>query len=477
MAKLARSSALQFGVEMLQTVIGFVAMIYFARLLGSGTLGQYFLAMALVNWLLIPTKGIRGTTQKRVSEDTDQDAYFTAGAVVQLGLLSLVVAGLFLFRGRVESYLGFQGTALVAALFVFKGLGTFLRAILRGEHRVELAALAGGAWELLRIGVQVGLVVAGWKLIGLLVGEIVAAAAISLAILAVSSLGIARPSREHLRHLYEYGKYAWLTTIKPYAYSWMDVLVLGFFVADSAIGVYEISWRVSAAFILLPSAMSKVVFPYLSRHAAEGRTDEIASTLTTATTFAGLFAIPGVAGAFVLGEDVLAIYGPEFATGATILIVLSIGRLGQAYETFLMQSLNAIDRPDATFRISIIFIAVNLTLNVVLAWQFGAIGAAVATAVTVVLGTVLAGRILHRLVGFGVDVRTIGAQVVSAVLMALVVAAVRGWLGTVTDFETLGLAGLGAGVYCAGVFVGSPDARTQGRRLIDQVLDKTPLDR
>ncbi|AWB26398.1 flippase [Halococcoides cellulosivorans] len=476
MAKLARSSALQFGVEMLQTVVGFVATIYFARLLGSGTLGQYFLALALVNWLLIPTKGIRGTTQKRISEDTDQDAYFTAGTTLQIALLAVIVAVLVLFRGRVDAYLGFQGTMLVAALFVFKGIGTFLRAILRGEHRVELAALVGGAWELLRIGLQVVLVVAGFKLVGLLVGEIAAAAVISVAILAVSSLGIARPTREHLRHLYDYGKYAWLTTIKPYAYSWMDVLVLGFFVADSAIGVYEISWRISAAFILLPSAMSKVVFPYLSRHAAEGRTDEIASTLTTVTTFAGLFAIPGVAGAIVLGEDILAIYGPEFTAGATILAVLAVGRLGQAYETFLMQSLNAIDRPDATFRISIVFIAVNLTLNVVLAWQFGAIGAAVATAVTVLLGTVLAGRILHRIVGFGVDWRTIGVQVASAATMAVVVALLRRQFQSVTDVETLVLVGIGVGVYGSGVFVGSAAARTQARRLLDQVFDQTPLE-
>jgi len=471
MPRLNRASVLQFGIEAFQTILGFVATIYFARFLGAGTLGQYFLALAVVNWLLIPATGVKSTIKKRVSEDEEQDEYFTAGVAVQLAVLVVLLVGLFLFRGQVNDYLGFEGTLLVGALAFLKGIGTFLRGMLRGEHRVELAAVVGGAWETLRLVLQVALVVGGFQLLGLLVGEIAAAAVISLMLIVLLSLRLRRPSRHHFQRLYDYGKYAWLTTIKPFSYSWMDVLVLGFFVTESAIGVYEIAWRVSAAFILLPSAMAKVVFPYLSRQANEGETREIAATLRTATTFAGLFAIPGVAGALVIGGDVLGIYGEEFATGALLLGVLAVGRLGQSYETFLLQSLNAIDRPDATFRISLVFIAANLSLNLVLVWQFGAIGAAVATAVTMLLSTVLATRVLRRIVGFEVEWATIGVQILSATVMTIVVLMIRERVTPVTDFKTLLLVGVGAGVYFVCVFLGSAQARTQLRRVVDQTID------
>ncbi|MFB6187052.1 MAG: hypothetical protein ABEI86_09335, partial [Halobacteriaceae archaeon] len=86
MTRLARSSVLQFGVQGLQTVLGFVATLYFARELGSALLGQYFLTLALVNWLLLPTSGLQGAVNKRVSEETDSSEFYTAGVMLQGGL-------------------------------------------------------------------------------------------------------------------------------------------------------------------------------------------------------------------------------------------------------------------------------------------------------------------------------------------------------------------------------------------------------
>ncbi|QSG08227.1 flippase [Halapricum desulfuricans] len=470
MAKHARSSALQFGIELLQTVAGFVAMIYFARTLGSATLGQYFLALAVVNWVMIPTAGVRGTVQKRVSEDTDQGKFFTAGLLIQLCILCLLLGSIIFFRETVNRYLGFDGTFLVAGLILLKGLGTFFRAVLRAEHRVELAALVGGSWELLRIGLQVALILLGYKLFGLLAGEIAAAGVITIATVGLISLHLSRPAWKHFQRLYDYGKYAWLSAIKPFAYSWMDVVILGFFVTDSVIGIYEISWRITAAFILLPSAMAKVTFPYLSKHAENEQMEEIANILRTSTTFAGMLAIPGLMGAVVIGEDVLAIYGEEFAGGIVIMVILTAGRIGQSYETFLLQTLNAIDRPDATFRISMIFILANITLNVVLVSQFGAIGAAVATAVTMLLSAILAMRVLRRVVGFTIDWDIIAVQFVSAIVMAIAVTGIRQQVQPLTDIETLILVVFGAAVYFVGLLIGSSEARAQFHRVIDQTI-------
>ena len=98
------------------------------------------------------------------------------------------------------------------------------------------------------------------------------------------------------------------------------------------------------------------------------------------------------------------------------------------------------------------FIVLNASLNVVLIWQYGIEGAAVATALSVAVSLVLSYRALSRLITFALPHRQITFQWASALVMgAVVLGALE--LVEMTDIVTnnavivVTLVGLGAGVY------------------------------
>jgi hypothetical protein len=57
--RLGQTSIIHFSSRLVASVVGFLATLYFARELGAGTLGFYFVALAIVSWLsLAGTLGV-----------------------------------------------------------------------------------------------------------------------------------------------------------------------------------------------------------------------------------------------------------------------------------------------------------------------------------------------------------------------------------------------------------------------------------
>jgi O-antigen/teichoic acid export membrane protein len=462
MSRLARASGLKLGAKVVETFVGAIATLYFARTLGADTLGQYFLALAVVNWLLIVPTGVRTATTKRISEGSDRNSLYGAGLLITLALLGSFSLGVLLFNVPLANYLNAPLAGFVAALFFGKGLLFFFVDVLRGEDRVELASLIEGLWTPLRVLVQIILVVGvgGVAVAGLLVGEVVAAITVALVCAVLVSSSPIRPSGIHFRRIYEYARFSWFGSVKMMSYSWMDTIVLGFFVTSATVAVYEIAWRVSALFILLPTAVGSVIFPTVSRKASDGDYAAIEQLFETALTFAPLIAIPGAIGAFVIGEHVLSIYGEDFARGGVFLLILSIARILECFETLSMQLLNALDYPDRAFRVALTFTAINLITNVVFIMWIGAVGAAIATAVSMTVGALLAIRSFPDEISIRISVRDLGAQAASALTMGGVVAITLWQYPPTSTFETVVHVGVGALVYSGGVILFSASLRT-----------------
>jgi len=446
MGRLARASAIQFGVQGIQTVIGFTATLYFANVLGATVLGKYYLALALVNWLLIPFAGVRSATMKRMSEGDNPTAYLSTGTAVQLAFVCIEVAALLVFANIVDAYVGAVVAGLVALLLVSKAFSTFLLAALRGTGRVQSASLVEGGGNVLRVGVQLVFVLGGMTVAGLIWGEIIAAI-VTVGSLVVLLRSFGRPEKKHLVSIYEYGKFAWLSSVKAMSYSWLDTIVLGFFVLPEIVGSYEVAWRISAAFILLPTAIVKVLFQDISRSESFSDLERISETLRRALSIAGFLSIPGVVGAIVLGEPILQLYGDEFVGGFVPLVILSIGRILQSYETVLLQSLNALDLPEITFRISALFFVTNILANVVFVWTTGAVGAAVATSGSIGLATLLSFRALRRHIAVRIEWETVASQFVAALVMGIIVELALRWVNRSGLVTVLGLVCLGVVVY------------------------------
>jgi O-antigen/teichoic acid export membrane protein len=206
----------------------------------------------------------------------------------------------------------------------------------------------------------------------------------------------------------------------------MDTIILAFFVSNSLIAVYEVSWGLASLFAVFSKSIRQTLFPEMSRISSQDDPNEgITDLVRLSLAYAGLFIIPGLVGAALVGETVLTIYGSGFETGHYILILLAFARLLDSYMEQLVSAINAVDRPKLTLYVNGVFIVTNLVLNVFLTWQYGWYGAATATTVSAGIGLLVTYHYANNIISVIVPIGEIAKQWLSAGVMSVVVLAGR----------------------------------------------------
>ena len=164
----------------------------------------------------------------------------------------------------------------------------------------------------------------------------------------------------------------------------------------------------------------------MSEWDAADATDRIKQLIPRVLTPALFFVIPAFFGAVLFSREILTlVFGAEYAGAWLVLIILMGEKLLQAPHVILGRSLQGVDRPGLAARAGVVAMVLNLLLNLVLVWSFGIVGAAVATAISFAVNTLLHATYLSRFVTIRVPYREIGWCVVASVGMALVLIVAR----------------------------------------------------
>lgn len=450
--RVGQSSAIIFVSNILSSVIAFVATIYFTRTLAESLLGKYFLVLAVLIWAsVVLGRPFQSAVTKRLSE-TGDTGYLTAGFLIQTAAFVVFSLILLVFRGQVNAYLGVDAVRWVIGL-LFVSLGyKFARASLQGERRMHIAGLLQPLNFGIRSLVQVGAVFLGLGLSGLLFGYGLAVLLAAIAGLVFLESRPTRPTRKHFERLVSFARYSWLGKVSSRAFASMDTIVLGLFVAKGFITYYEIAWNLASIFAVFGVGISQTLFPEISKLSGEENIDQVETLIEDSLAYAGLFLIPGFVGSLAIGDLVLRIYSPQYAIASTVLGVLLCARLVYAYAGQLTNALSGIDRPDLSFRVNLVFFLVNVSLNLLLVYLYGWIGAAVATTASALVSLIAGYWYLDALVTVRIPVRELSKQWVAAGVMGAVVLVGREPLPT-SWLAGFGLAAVGGIVYF-GLLVG-----------------------
>lgn len=454
--KLGQTSIVHFASRFLSSILGFVATVYIARILGPEPLGIYQVAIGLVSWLAILGKvGLSRAVSKRVSEGSEPGRYAAAGALIIFGLFVAIAFGIVLLHGQVADFVEYQATGYVIVILFVVLMHSLVNSLLIGLKLVHVSGLLSPIKIGGRAVSQIALIVAGMGTAALFVGHIVG----FVVVITIGCYYVYRdlptpglPRRKHFERLFDFAKFSWLGNLQSRMFNYTDVLVLGYFVTSGLIGIYTAAWNIAQFLILFSGTLKSTLFPEMSSMSTEQDPQAVSRMVEQSLTFGGLFLIPGLFGGVLLGERILRIYGPEFPQGATVLNVLIVANLFMGYQNQLLNTLNAIDRPKIAFRVNVVFVVANVSLNVVLIYLYGWIGAAVATATSVAVSLMLAYRHVDAIIDFMVPVGEIARQWVAGGVMAIVV---YGGLRVESTYRIIGhnfgvvvaLVGVGAGVY------------------------------
>lgn len=464
--RVGQTSLVHLSSRLVVTIVGFFGTWYFTQVVDPSIIGKYFLAIGVLAWLdTAGNLGVHTAITKRMSEGENTNEFFSAGLLLQSVLFVLVLTLLVVFWGSISEYLGLDNLALFAVLFIAKLGMEFVRSVLRGENKVHVSALMGSVDRVLRVGIQVGLILLSYELIGLMIGYAVAASVTAVVGILYVSAHVVVPDQDHLRSMIDFSKYSWLNSIRGRGFHAMDTIILGFFVASELLSVYEIAWNISTIFAIFGDSVQASFFPEMSGDAKnEAR---MARYTNDAITFAGLLMIPGVFGSLILGDAVLQVYGSFYATGYSVLIVLAVANLFNVYDSQFVMVLNSLDRPDLAYRAYATFLLTNMLLTPVLVWRFSLMGAAVGTTISTFLGMVVAYREVQKLLDISLPVGELAKQVFAAMVMAGVVVLIQQYIQS-GILVTVGLVAVGATVYFVTLIASS-------RRIRGAISENTPI--
>lgn len=471
MSRLIKSSLGSFVSRIGLGVAEILGIVYAADVAGASALGTYALFVAVyVLGLLLGSLGVWEATVKRIAEGESQGEFLAASLLIRLALFLPVTAAILLFRGPLADYIGSPVAIpfLVATLFAVMFAET-IDSGLHGVQRVGRAEFSLFVAAMTKLVSWVVLLWMGYGVVGMLAGLLLSKVAQILVGAHFLTIRPRKPSRPEFESLFRFSRYSWMSTVRNQAWLWTDTLVLGFFVTSQLIGVYELSWRISAAFFLASSALSATLYANVDRMLRTEGLGSVQDAINESLVYSGIMAIPGVVGGIVVARSLLSMFGSQYVVGYSILVVLIFARLAHSYEEIFAKVVNAFDRPDLMFRANLTYVVLNIVGNVVAVAAIGWVGAAIATAVSMAVRMALSYHYLRSLVDVTVPKREILLEVCAALVMgAALLWFTRG--GTLGFVETITAVAGGAALYAVLVLALIGRVRTRVRSLVTAII-------
>jgi len=187
-----------------------------------------------------------------------------------------------------------------------------------------------------------------------------------------------------VRELYAFAGPAVVIAIAHPAILWSDVLVLGTLTTNTSVGVYEAAYQ-TALWPTFALVAASSVFPALvSDYYHNGRHDLVEQTFEIVTKW--VIVLTGFATLYLAfyAENVLRLFGSEFQAAKLTFLVLLAGQ-SLSVATGPVNYLLTMTGHEKLEMVNTLVIALlNISLNIILITDYGILGAAIATAISIV---------------------------------------------------------------------------------------------
>lgn len=444
-----RQSIISMIWKIALTFIGFLSTMYFAHAVGAGILGAYFLFMAYFGIInLVSDGGFGGGAVKRISEGEEQDAYFSAFFVLRSFFLTIVIMSLLVFR---EHFVDLNGSGvfdwLLVALICSLLYGAVNNAI-AGRGKVGIQATCGFIYEVTRILVQITAVFLGYGVAGLAGGFVTGMVVASIIELRFFDLHFVRFGWRHVKSLSTFSFWLFLTSSGVMVYSYADTVMIGYYMANSDVGVYRVVMQFTSITALATTSLQSALWPNISRWGKIKEFSKIGESFAKAITYALLFAAPLCIGGILLGDKLLYyFYGADFAKGYPVLVILFIVQIINVFQFFFLTYLSALDMQKDAFKVTSVAATANIALNAALIPMIGISGAAIATLTTMTINAILAQRVIARKIDLRVERSSLKNILKASIGMGAAVGAYRFIMPLTSIWVTLVPVVLGGIVY------------------------------
>ena len=397
---LVRSSAV--GLSLLTSVV-------LARLLGPEAYGVFTYAVTIAALLVIPASFGWPQLLVRLTASYRQTASWSAlRGMLLFAPLSVLAVSILLTLGGVTVMAIWPTLASEAnkpafylALLVVPvmALTMIVSSVVRGLHRVILGQLSE---QIIRPSVLVLLILIVVQAFGMTLDaeRAVALYLVSWSVALLFGLAVA------LRYLpwhdlavrAAYPVASWLRSAAPlllsggmfFLHSRTDILMIGLFESADQVGIYQVASKSSGVLLFFLTLIAAVIAPYVASLYSAGENKTLQRVLSYSVGFAFLATLPAVLILFFFGEALVTlIFGLDYSPAYTPMVILAAGYFFSVCmgSCGLVLNMTGFEKKGA-IGLGISSVA-NVALNLLLIPQMGIQGAALATAISIVLWNAL----------------------------------------------------------------------------------------
>ncbi|WP_029520544.1 flippase [Persephonella sp. IF05-L8] len=164
---------------------------------------------------------------------------------------------------------------------------------------------------------------------------------------------------------------------------WTDTIMLGIFRTEEEVGIYNVALRVSMITSLSLMAINTIAAPKFAEFWGRKDLEGLAKVAQQSTKLIFWISFPILLLFLIFPEQILGIFGEEFKTGAVALMILTVGQFVNAAAGSVGYILQMTGHQKFHQNVILIGTIINVILNYVLIPNYGIVGAAVASMVSV----------------------------------------------------------------------------------------------
>jgi len=198
----------------------------------------------------------------------------------------------------------------------------------------------------------------------------------------LNSVAIMKPNKE-LTDMF-------LPNFMHYIIQWGTLLIIGFLVTESDVGIYSIAHRFSFLVNFILIVLNSVTAPYFASYYKAGKMQELELLAIRSTKIMMLLGFPVFLGLLLFTEELFLLLGEDFKQSTAILGVLIFGQLINISTGSVAFLLNMTGKQKEMRNIMLLTASVTVISCVILTSIFGIIGTAISTTLGLILQNVLA---------------------------------------------------------------------------------------
>jgi O-antigen/teichoic acid export membrane protein len=362
---IGRKSTLVFATTIISSILGFIGLFFITRYLGTEVYGDIAWILALIAAInAISDLGFSSAHIKKISEGGNIDDCVSTFVMVKVILTTIMVAliavilAFMIIFGKANyssEYLG------LISLFVLYQVLCDISQIATMTFTARTEAVKSQLIILVDPIVRVPIII----FICLFNGtEFDISFAYAIAGIMVFSLALVlmwrgdyhwtKPSlfRPYLRFTLPLVVATVITTL---AYT-IDKIFIGAFWTSTDVAYYSSGFALILIISGLGLAISQLTFPTFSHYSSKGRTEDIRRTTVQAERFVAIISFPMVAFLLIYPGQVTSIlYGQNWTLAGDSLRWLALATLFNIFNAAATSQILAVNRPDVSFRITVIF--------------------------------------------------------------------------------------------------------------------------